>query len=77
LGDDIVLAHAKDLTHDGEAGQVAAGRGRLDYDLYIQLLLASGYHGALLLHSLGEDEVSASVAFLRAGLQRARSRARE
>jgi sugar phosphate isomerase/epimerase len=56
---------------------VAAGRGRLDYDLYIQLLLASGYHGALLLHSLGEDEVSASVAFLRAGLQRARSRARE
>ena len=77
LGDDIVLAHAKDLTHDGEAGQVAAGRGQLDYDLYLQLLHASGYHGALPLHSLGEDEVSASVAFLRATLQRARSRARE
>ncbi len=31
LGPDIVIAHAKDLDHDGEAGNVAAGTGLLDY----------------------------------------------
>ena len=31
LGRDIVLAHAKDLDHDGEAGHLPAGKGLLDY----------------------------------------------
>jgi sugar phosphate isomerase/epimerase len=37
LGDDIVLAHAKDISRDGEAGHEAAGTGLLDYDYYIQV----------------------------------------
>ncbi|MEZ4711401.1 MAG: sugar phosphate isomerase/epimerase [Caldilineaceae bacterium] len=40
LGDDIVMAHAKDLDHDGEAGKLAAGTGVLDFDHYIGLLRA-------------------------------------
>ena len=34
VGHDIVMAHAKDLSHDGDAGHEAAGHGRLDYDRY-------------------------------------------
>ena len=39
LAGDLILAHAKDLNHDGEAGHQAAGTGALDYDLYLELLL--------------------------------------
>ena len=38
LGEHIVLAHAKDLSRDGEAGHEAAGTGLLDYDHYLRLL---------------------------------------
>jgi sugar phosphate isomerase/epimerase len=65
LGPDIVLAHAKDLSRDGEAGHEAAGTGRLDYDRYVALLRGSGYDGPLILHGLREGQVAASAAFLR------------
>lgn len=68
LGGDIVLAHAKDLSRDGEAGHDAAGTGVLDYDHYLALLRSSGYAGPLILHSLAESQVDQSVAFLRAKL---------
>jgi sugar phosphate isomerase/epimerase len=64
LGPHIVLAHAKDLTRDGEAGH-AAGKGMLDYDHYIGWLSKIGYEGPLILHGLAEDDVEGSVAFLR------------
>jgi sugar phosphate isomerase/epimerase len=67
LGDDIVIAHAKDVRASGEV--VAAGRGDLDYDLYLKHL--AGYHGPLILHGLGEEEVEESVAFLRKRLDAA------
>jgi sugar phosphate isomerase/epimerase len=63
LGDDLVLAHAKDVRADGTV--VAAGTGTLDYALYVELLDAAGYSGPLVLHGLAEDEVPAAVAFLR------------
>lgn len=64
LGPDIALAHAKDLDRDGEAGNLAAGKGILDYARYIQLLQQSGYTGALVLHGLSEAEVPGCVQFL-------------
>jgi sugar phosphate isomerase/epimerase len=73
LGKDIVLAHAKDLDHDGDAGHLPAGRGRLDYDRYLRLLDAYGFHGPLLLHGLSESQVPSCVAFLRDKLARAAS----
>ncbi len=60
-----MLAHAKDLDRDGEAGQIAAGRGLLDYDHYLDLLARAGFDGPLILHSLGEADVSGCVALLR------------
>ena len=68
LAADIVLAHAKDLSRDGEAGHQAAGTGVLDYDRYLRLLQAAGYDGPLILHSLEEAQVDPAVAFLRGKL---------
>jgi len=68
LGKDVALTHAKDLKHDGAAGHDAAGTGVLDYDHYLALLRSVGYNGPLILHGLLEDQVDASVAFLRGKL---------
>ncbi len=65
LGDDIVLAHAKDLDRDGEAGHLAAGQGLLDYGHYIGLLQAAGFRGPILLHGLREDQVDGCRDFVR------------
>ncbi len=70
LGKDIVLAHAKDLDHDGDAGHKAAGEGLLDYDLYVSLLRAHRCNGPLLLHGLSRTQVPGCLAFLRAKLAR-------
>ena len=70
LGKDIVLAHAKDLSRDGDAGHEAAGRGKLDYDRYLALLHAAGYRGPLLLHGLSEAQIRPCAAFLREKLLR-------
>jgi sugar phosphate isomerase/epimerase len=66
LGGDVVLAHAKDVRRDGTI--VAAGRGDLDYDLYVALLAGTGGGVPLILHGLAEAEVAGSVAFLEATL---------
>jgi sugar phosphate isomerase/epimerase len=65
LADDIAIAHAKDLDHDGDAGNLAAGTGLLDYRLYLKVLKQSGFDGPLLLHGLSEAQASSSIAFLR------------
>ena len=65
LGGDIGLAHAKDLTRDGAAGNVAAGTGLLDYGHYIHLLRQSGFDGAVVLHGLSAAQAAGCVAFLR------------
>ena len=68
VGKDIVLAHAKDLDHDGEAGHKAAGQGVLDYDRYLGLLRKYDFKGPLLLHGLSVEQVPGCMSFLRAKL---------
>lgn len=70
LSKDIVLAHAKDLDHDGDAGHLAAGQGKLDYDHYVALLHKHRFTGPLLLHSLSPAQVPGCVAFLREKIDR-------
>lgn len=70
VGKDIVMAHAKDVSHDGDAGHEAAGHGKLDYDRYLSLLHAYGFKGPLLLHGLTEAQVPGCVAFLRKKIAR-------
>jgi sugar phosphate isomerase/epimerase len=64
LGSDIALAHAKDLDQDGEAGHLPAGRGRLDYPYYLELLSKSGFEGAIILHALQPAEAKDRLAFV-------------
>jgi sugar phosphate isomerase/epimerase len=68
LGKDIVLAHAKDLDRDGEAGHKPAGQGVLDYDRYLALLRKYAVKTPLLLHGLTPAQVPGCMAFLRAKL---------
>src|ERR671917_396639 len=55
LGDDVVIAHEKEVTFSGDF--VPAGKGDLDYDLYLEHLVEAGFDGPLVLHGLGEEEV--------------------
>jgi len=63
LGDEVVLAHAKDVLDDGTI--VAAGQGGIDYGRYVSLLRQADYRGAIVLHGLAEDQVADSVEFVR------------
>jgi sugar phosphate isomerase/epimerase len=62
LGEDIVVAHAKDVTREGIV--VRAGAGDIDYALYLDLLAEAGFEGTLVLHGLAESEVQVALDFL-------------
>jgi sugar phosphate isomerase/epimerase len=70
LGGDIVLAHAKDLDRDGEAGHLPAGTGLLDYPYYLGLIARSGFSGDLVLHALTPPVAAERVAWLRGVMER-------
>ena len=65
LGNDIVLAHAKDFICKDKISYVAPGKGILDYDLYISLLKKNNYNGPLVMHGLSPDEICESIRFLK------------
>ena len=65
LGDHIAIAHGKDLDHDGDAGHLAAGTGKLDYARYVSLLCGLPFDVPIILHGLSEGQVDASAAMLR------------
>lgn len=64
LGNDIVLAHAKDFRFDGSIHFTAAGKGILDFPYYAGLLKKYGYDGPLVMHGLPEEDVPESCRFL-------------
>ena len=68
LGTDIVMAHAKELSADGASGDVAPGRGVLDWDYYFTTLAQMNFRGPIVIHGLAERDVAPSVRFLRAKL---------
>lgn len=65
LGDDIVLAHAKDLAKGEDISFVAAGEGVLDFDVYIHLLNKVNYKGPLVMHGLSVEQTPRSIHFLK------------
>jgi sugar phosphate isomerase/epimerase len=62
LGEDIVLAHAKDIGSDNTFQP--AGTGILDYDYYLHHLKAAYAEIPLIIHGLSEQQVDAAVRFL-------------
>ncbi|HEU0164645.1 MAG TPA: sugar phosphate isomerase/epimerase family protein [Thermomicrobiales bacterium] len=65
LGDDIVLAHGKDITASGEF--CPAGTGIVPWAWCIERLGEIGYDGALILHSLKEADIPRAVAAMTPG----------
>lgn len=64
VGNRLVLAHAKEWDGQGHPDTLAAGEGRLDWDLYLGLLRGAGYAGPLILHGFNEAQAPRSAAFL-------------
>ena len=75
LGNDIILAHAKELNIAGDAGQEAGGTGLLDYDFYLGELRQIDYDGPLIMHGLAENQVAQCVQILKTKLSKARAAA--
>lgn len=66
LGPDLVLAHAKELSAEGQSGALALGAGVLDWDYYLALLKSVKFNGPLILHGFNEADAVPSAIFLRA-----------
>jgi sugar phosphate isomerase/epimerase len=69
VGSDIALAHGKEFVR--ESVERIPGHGELDWDLYLELLLRSGYTGPLVLHGFGEANAPEAVEFVRGKLEQA------
>jgi sugar phosphate isomerase/epimerase len=62
LGPEIVIAHGKDI--DAEGIFCPAGTGIVPWTETIEALRASGFDGAMVLHSLGEGDVPLAKAVM-------------
>lgn len=66
VGGDIVLAHGKDLADSDDLVFVPAGKGIVDFDLFLELLKQHGYTGAMVMHAIyDEAQMSGCVEFMR------------
>ena len=63
LGDDVVLAHAKD--RDGRGAVQPPGQGVVDFRHFIAGLDRVGFGGAIVMHGFAEADVDAATAHLR------------
>jgi sugar phosphate isomerase/epimerase len=68
LGTDIAMAHAKELGPDGTTGNIAPGRGVLDWNFYFDTLARMNFNGPVILHGLPEKDVAGAVRLLRSKL---------
>lgn len=73
LGEHIAIAHGKDLDHDGDAGHLAAGTGKLDYERYVRHLCSLPFDVPVILHGLSEEQVDGCVAMLKGHAQKYQS----
>ena len=71
LGDEIILAHAKELDVTSDAGHEAGGTDLLDYDFYLGELRKIDYDGPLIMHGLAENQVENCLQFLKKKLSKA------
>jgi sugar phosphate isomerase/epimerase len=63
LGADLALVHTKDVSPTGEA--VAAGRGVVDFHIFLKGIVSTGYRGSLVSHNFPEKDAAYVSGFLR------------
>lgn len=67
LAPDMVMAHAKDRLPDGRFG--TAGKGVVDFDHYLRVLMSVGFDGPLVAHGLEAREAAEVATFLTGKIQ--------
>lgn len=66
LGEDIYLAHGKDIKEGDGLDFTYAGNGIVDFDYFIDKLKACGYTGGMLLHGIKDEScMPRSVSFMK------------
>ena len=68
LGNDLVMAHAKELSFEGHPGGLPLGSGLLDWERYLELLRNSQFSGPLIMHGFEEADAARSIQFLKSKL---------
>jgi len=63
LGADLALVHTKDVSSTGEA--VAAGKGIVDFHIFLKGIVSTGYRGPLVSHNLPEKDAAYVSGYLR------------
>lgn len=63
LGADLALVHTKDIGAGGEA--VSAGRGVVDFRLFLSSILSTGYRGPLVSHNFPSEDAPQVSNYLR------------
>lgn len=63
LGGDLALVHTKDVGANGDA--VAAGKGIVDFRLFLTSVLSTGYRGPLVSHNFPAGDAAQVSGFLR------------
>ncbi len=64
LGEDIVLAHGKDLKEEESHDDVVPGTGYVNFTHYLDLLNRSPYTGPLVLHGFSESQTPAALEYI-------------
>lgn len=79
MGPHLGLVHVEDCRPDPEGHflWLAAGRGLIDYPLFLRLVVRSGYRGPLILEHLSEAEIPAVSAYVRDQWQQAMEQERD
>ncbi|MBQ6477911.1 MAG: sugar phosphate isomerase/epimerase [Erysipelotrichaceae bacterium] len=58
LGKDVCLAHGKDLyIENRKTVYTGSGMGKIDFPLFVSLLIEYGYEGPIIMHGLKEEDV--------------------
>lgn len=65
IGSDIALVHAKEIARDGKVGDVAPGRGILDFACLFRYVLRMLPDVPIILHGLKEEHVSEGLDHLK------------
>jgi sugar phosphate isomerase/epimerase len=68
LGDQVVLAHAKD--RDGNGKVCPAGEGVVDFSHFLKCLQEIGFRGPLIVHGIEESQAAPTAHYLRGIISR-------
>lgn len=74
VGQEVILAHGKDIAEGDGVNFAPTGKGIVDYDLFLSLLERCGYRGPMILHGIYDESLMAGcVEFMHKKLEARKS----